>query len=253
MRLILPIGILVLIFLSGCNQNSETLVQKFTPPEDEAKATNYIAELRQGRYEEIQNDTDASIKTDDIHSRLVKMAALIPSQEPVSVKVIGANQFQSQGIYKINLTFEYQFPTNWVLINVAFQRKDGVSTIYGFNVQPISTSLENYNKFTLINKNIFQYAIFALAILIPIFTLCVLVLCIRTKMKKRKWLWIIFILFGVGKITINWTTGHWDFGIFQFMLFGAGAFAPPFGAWIITVSAPLGAIIFLLRRKGLAA
>ena len=36
----------------------------------------------------------------------------------------------------------------------------------------------------------------AFAILIPVFTLCALVLCIRTKMEKRKWLWIIFIIIG---------------------------------------------------------
>ena len=249
--LCLPICFLILIFVSGCNQNSATLLRRFTPPEDEARATNYIAELRQGNYDEIQNDIDASIKTDDIHNRLVEMAALIPSQEPISVKVVGANQFHSQDTYKLNLTFEYQFPTNWVLINVALKSKDGVSTIYGFNVQPLSTSLEEENKFTLANKSMFQYIIFALAISIPIFTLGVLVLCIRTKMEKRKWFWIIFILLGVGKITMNWTSGHWQFGVFQIMLFGAGAFAPLYGAWTIAVSVPLGAIIFLLRRKSL--
>jgi hypothetical protein len=179
------------------------------------------------------------------------MAALIPSQEPLSVKVVGAQQFHSQDIYKINLSFECQFPTNWFLINVALQRKDGVSTIYGLHVRPLSDSLENYNKFTLTGKSLFQYAIFVFSIWIPIFTLYVLVLCIRTKMKKRKWLWIIFILFGVGKITINWTTGQWQIGLLQFQLLGAGTFAPPYGAWLIAVSIPLGAIIFLLRRKSL--
>ena len=253
MRLILSMGVLVLLILTGCNQNSERLVKQFAPPEDETKATNYISQLRQGRYEEIQKDMDASITTADTHDTLVKMAALIPPQDAISVKVVGAQQFSSQGTYKINLTFEYQFPTNWLLINVALQRKDGVSTIWGFHVKQMPDSLENYNKFTLTRKTVFQYAMFSLAILVPIFVLCVLVLCIRTKMKKRKWLWIIFILFGIGRITVNWTTGEWDSSLLQFQLFGAGAFAPPYGAWLIAVSIPLGAILFLLQRKNLAA
>ena len=253
LRFILPIGVLVLILFSGCDRNSEKMVRAFTPPEDEATATNYISLLRQGGFDQIQKDMDASITDADTHSTLVKMAALIPPQDPISVKVVGAHQFRTQDTYKINLTFEYQFPTNWLLINVALQRKAGVSTIYGFNVQPMSDSLENYNRFTLTGKSAFQYAMLALAILIPIFILYVLVLCIRTKMKKRKWLWIIFILFGFGKITISWTTGQWQWGLFQIQLLGAGAFAPLYGAWLITVSAPLGAITFLLRRKKLTA
>ncbi len=67
--------------------------------------------------------------------------------DPVSVKVIGSQQFHNQDTYQINLTFEYQFPPNWFLINVALQRKDGVSSIYGFHVRQIRDSLENLNKF----------------------------------------------------------------------------------------------------------
>jgi hypothetical protein len=253
MRFILPIGVLVLMLFSGCNQNSEKRLRPFTPPEDEAKATNYISLLRQGGFDQIQKDMDASITDADTHSTLVKMGALIPPQDPVSVKVVGAHQYRTEDTYKINLTFEYQFPTNWLLINVALQKKNGVSSIYGFHVEPLSEALEDYNRFTLAGKNPFQYAMLALAILIPIFSLYVLVLCIRTKMKKRKWLWIIFILLGFGKITVSWTTGHWQYGLFQFQLFGASAFAPPFGAWLISVSVPLGAILFLLWRKKLTA
>jgi len=249
MRLILPIGVLVLIIFSGCNPNTEKMVKLFTPPEDEAKATNYISLLRQGRFEDIQKDMDASITGADTHATLVNMAALIPAQNSVSVKVVGANSLYSQEGSKVNLTFEYQFPTNWLLISVALQKKDGVSTIYGFHVRPIPDSLENYNRFTLVGKSIFQYAVLIASILIPIFTLYVLVVCIRTKMKKKKWLWIIFILLGVGKITIDWTTGQWQLGFFQFQLFGASAFAHPFGAWLISVSVPLGAILFLRKRK----
>jgi hypothetical protein len=252
-RLILPIWILVLIILSGCNQNGEGLLRQFTPPEDEASATNYISLLRQGGFEHIQKDMDSSMTNAETHDMLVKMAALIPAQEPISVKIIGAQQFNSDEIYKINLSFEYQFPTNWILINVALQRKAGITTIWGFHVRLIPDSLEHLNGFKLTGKNVFQYAIFGLAILIPIFILCALLLCILTKNVKRKWLWIIFILFGFGRITMNWTTGHWQFGLLYFQLFGAGAFAPLYGAWLITVSIPLGAIIFLLKRKQLTA
>ena len=38
-------------------------------------------------------------------------------------------------------------------------------------------------------------------------TLYALVLCIRTRNVKSKWLWILFILVGFGAVQANWTTG----------------------------------------------
>jgi hypothetical protein len=250
-RFVFSIGVLFLIIFSGCNQDS--LIKKFTPPEDEAIATNYIALLRQNKFEQIQNDMNPSIKTAFTQDLLIKMAEAIPPQDPVSVKVIGAHQVHGSDLYKINLSFEYQFPSKWLLINVAIQKKGGVSTIIGFNVYPLSDSLENLNRFTLAGKNFLQYATLVFAVLVPFFTLFALVLCIRTKMAKRKWLWIIFILFGLGKLTVNWTTGQWQFAPLSFQFFGASAFAPMYGSWLIAVSLPLGAILFLLRRKKLVA
>jgi hypothetical protein len=105
----------------------------------------------------------------------------------------------------------------------------------------------------LAGKNLLQYVTLSFAILIPIFTLYVLVLCIRTKMEKRKWLWIIFIIIGIGKFTVNWTTAQWQFAPLSFQFFGASAFAPMYSAWLISISLPLGAIVFLIRRRKLVA
>jgi hypothetical protein len=240
------------MILSGCG-DPDSMIKKFTPPEDEAIATNYIAMLRQKQFEPIQKDLDPSLKSALTQDILLKMAAAIPTQDPISVKDIGAQQVHDSDLYRINLSFEYQFPAKWLLINVATQKKDGVLTIIGFNIYPLSDSLENLNKFTLAGKNLLQYVTLLFAVLIPIFTLYALVLCIRTKMEKRKWLWIIFIIIGIGKFTINWTTGQCGFAPLFFQFFGAASFAPPYGAWLISISLPLGAIIFLIRRKKLVA
>jgi hypothetical protein len=140
-----------------------------------------------------------------------------------------------------------------MLINVALQKKAGVTTIWGFHVVQTPDSLENLNRFTFTGKSFFQYVIFALAILIPIFILYVLVLCIQTKIAKRKWLWIIFILLGIGRVTMDWSTGRWKLDLLNIQLFGAGAIAPLYSPWLITVSIPVGAIVFLVMRKKLTA
>jgi len=45
MRFVYLIGIPALMILSGCG-DPDRVIKKFTPPEDEAIATNYIALLR---------------------------------------------------------------------------------------------------------------------------------------------------------------------------------------------------------------
>ena len=84
---------------------------------------------------------------------------------------------------------------------------------------------------------------------VPVFTLWVLVLCIRTKM-RRKILWSILILLGATTLTLNWTTGEMDFQLFSLHLpsaryYKAGIYAP----WIFSVSFPLGAVMFLIKRR----
>lgn len=56
----------------------------------------------------------------------------------------------------------------------------------------------------------------------------------------------------MAKFSVDWTTGQWGIMPLSFQLLGAGAFAPAYGSWVISVSLPLGAIIFMMKRKGLS-
>jgi len=250
MRYVNLIAALLLITLAGCDRAS--MMKMMTPSDDEQIAKGYINLLRQGKLEQIEKDLDSSIKTANIRDTLAKMAALIPSQDPQSVKVVGAYTFRSPDLYQSNITFEYQFPNQWMLANVAIQKKRGVSTIIGFNVYRIPESLENLNRFTLSGKTALQYLVLALAVLVPLFILYALILCVRTKIEKRKWLWILFMLLGVGKLAVNWTTGQWSIMPLHVSLFGVGAFSPPYGAWTLSVSLPLGAMLFFIRKGKLS-
>jgi hypothetical protein len=247
MRHFFFVALIFLALATGCSQ--ERMMTAVTPSGDEQAARSYIDLLREHKFDQIQNDIDPEVRTPKLHETLVEMATMIPPQTPISLKVVGANTFSSPSFYKSNITFEYQFPGKWLLANVAVQKKDGVSTIVGFNVKGIPDSLENLNSFKLRGKGILQYAVLAGTILAPLFSLYVLVLCARTKIPKRKWLWIIFILFGIGKFAVNWTTGQWGFMPVSIQLFSAAASAPPYGAWTLSISLPLGAIWFLLRKN----
>ena len=105
----------------------------------------------------------------------------------------------------------------------------------GFHVTPIADSLENLYRFTLVGKGATQYAILSLAVLAPLFSLYVFVLCIKTKMEKKKWLWLIFIVLGFGKLVVNWTTGEIYLTPLAIQL-PAAANAQFYGPWMVYVS-----------------
>jgi hypothetical protein len=240
------------ILLVACSQ--EDWLLKIAPADQQAIARNYIEQLRSRDFADIEKAADPSIAAALSGGALEKMAALIPQGPATSVKLVGANRFSTdKDGTMLNLTYEFQFGDKFMLINVARKMKDGVEMIVGFRVQPLPASLEQLNRFTLSNKSAVQYAVLAASVAAALFTLYALVVCIRTKLARRKWLWILFILFGFGKIMVNWTTGAWDFRIIALQLFSASSAAAFFGPWIISVSLPVGAIFFLSRRKELAA
>jgi|ERR1700677_567059 len=255
---------LLLVILCGCV--GKGFLNTFTSPEDEAVAKNHISLLRDDQFDQIRKDIDPKIKDGFTHDIFEKMRAYIPDGEPLTVKEVGLEEYVSSGSSSCNITYEYQFPDKWLLINVAVRKVHDVSTIFGIGVRPMSDSLEHWYRFTFEGKGAIHYVILALACAVPLFILYALIVCCRTKMKKRKWLWIIFIIVGFGGVTLNWTTGRLSSSdatvrsndktvfipFFSFYLLGAAAVrAAPYGPWMLTVSLPLGAALFLMRRKQL--
>lgn len=241
-------GIAFCAFLVGCD--SATLVKKWTPPENESTARRYVDLLQQGKLDQITRDLDPSLWGEpNAQDTFAKMAAIVPAGIPESVKVVGVHISQGPGYSTTGITLEYQFPRKWLLLEVVTKKEGNVSTVVGFHVTPLSDSLENLNKFTLVGKSAVQYSILALAVCSLVFSFYVLVLCIRPKDGKAKWLWMPFILVGVEKLAVNWTTGQLTFGVLAIQIPCITVSRPPYGPWTVGAWLPLGAILFLNRQR----
>jgi hypothetical protein len=228
------------------------LIEELAPKAELAAANHYIDLLRQGQLFDIEADIDPSIRTEHIYGALARMAAAVPAGSPVSRKLVGSNTVVSPGATTANFTFEYEFPGRWLLINIAIQEKGGRHTILGFRVSRIQDSVEHMNRFTLAGKGPGYYLVLGLVLAAPLLSIFSLIACIRTKVRRLKWLWILFILFGFGIYSLNWTTGQTSYGILSFQLLSASAFRQLFGPWTLSVSLPVGAIVFLVVRGRLA-
>ncbi len=235
--------------LASCSK--QDAIDRLSPTRETTLARNALSDLRHGRLDALKAQLDPRLLSSGIDEKLKQLQGYFPAGEPRSVKTVGAYTQYMNGTRRVSMTFEYQFDSAWAVGNVVLQQRGEHETIEGIHVERLAQSLEQTNAFSLKDKGPGQWLIVGLACLIPLFCLFAFVLCLRTPIMRRKWLWAIFTLLGVATVRVNWTTGHYAVQLLSVQLFGASVMRPFYGAWTVAISFPLGAIIFLLRRRAL--
>jgi len=236
--------------LSGCNYD-ETL-NKLMPKAESELAKQLFEDLRNRKYENLKKYLSKELLTPDIESKLSQAASFFPEGEPIEVKPIGANIHSTQDKWLARLTYQYRFQNGWAVANILLEKENENLVVKQLHVARSTKPLEEIYAFNLKDKTAVHYVFLALVIAIPLLTLYALVLCVKTPMSKKKWPWVVFILLGFTTISLDWTTGHIAYQLLSINLFGAGVVRPsPYAAWILTISIPVGAIVFLFKRKSL--
>jgi hypothetical protein len=220
------------------------------PKEEAAFAKNYSQKIQTKDFAYVKSMLDPSLSSQTSEQDLLKIANYFPSGKLLSTELIGSQVNTFNSVWQGNFSYEYHFENGWALANVVLRRNENKLIVVGFHVYQTKASQKELNKFTLQGKSILQYTILAGSTLIPLFILASLIACVKTPIPKKKWLWIIFILGGIGTISTNWTTGEYGFKIVQYQLFGSAAVAASeYSPWVITAGFPLGAIIFWFKRN----
>jgi hypothetical protein len=246
MRILL---LLACCLLAACSQ--EALLQRLTPKADDDLARHFIDSIRTGNYNDADKLLDSSLAASDRLSGLRSLHVVLDHGEPLQIEEIGCNVSGIGGERKVNISYQIHFAGKWVIGNVLIKRQAETATILGAHFREIPDSLEALNRFSLSGKSPLFYAFFLACIVIPCFIIFTLVVCIRTPV-RRKWLWILFILFGLVQFRLNWTTGQWDVQPISFVLLGSGSSAAGvYAPWILNFGLPVGAFFLLIygRKK----
>jgi hypothetical protein len=240
---------ILLGFIASCNE--ERLMRWTTPRESVATAQGYVDLLRQNQLGQIERDLNENITGPDTHASLIKMASLLPQETPRSIKVAGFHIYRNSISTTRDTMLEYEFSKEWILVELVMETSNGATSISGFHVTVIDDSLEHRNRFTLLGKGSRQYIVLLLGAVSLLISGWAVVLCARTKIEKHKWLWVILTLLGVGKLSVDWTTGETLSSLISVQVPTLSAFAALYGAWVVSAAFPLGGIIFLilLRRR----
>lgn len=233
------------LLLTGCNEKA--VVDAIASQEQQTYAHRQFERLRARDFAGVEAALDPSLASPTLRATLQRMAAMIPPGEPRSVRFVGAQKHYKDGVTTLGTNIEVKFPEGWLLVQVVMAEQDGKRTVTGLNVYPRTQSLAEEHAFTLAGKGASHYIMLAAALASVALIVCALIVCVRTPGLRRKWLWIVFILLGFGKLSVNWSTGIVLLQPFSVQLFGASAMAPLGMPWMISVALPLGAIVFLVR------
>lgn len=239
------------ILFIGCDFRKlhKKQLEIFVPQEADTLARDYIDIILKGDIEKAEELLDPQVVSSKTRPDLQKCIDYLNKAEPISIENVNFTLFKFKDKRRYNLTYQLQLINAWLLANVIVDETSGILKILGFQVKTIPRSLEEINAFTFSGKSIRHYIILLIAIGIPLFIIYAIVLCVRTKM-KRKWLWIIFMLLGFGRYSFNWTSGQMGFTPIAFQLFSAGFFRKGlYAPWIIYISVPIGALLFILKRR----
>jgi len=228
------------------------MMEEFVPAEARQAAEEYTDALRHSDIDKIMGALSPEVERANVREKLEEMTDLFPKEEPNEIAVVGFSSFRSRSEESHRLNFQYKYTDKYILVEITLKKKGEKYAILGFHVNALDDSLQHINAFSFENATAVHYFFLLACIGVPAFSIFVLVKCIRDKSIKKKWLWIIFILLGFGRLQLNWTTGQVAVNPLAVQLLGAsatswGMYAP----WILSVSVPLGAIAFLAKKYGI--
>jgi hypothetical protein len=234
--------------LGGCS--SQKILERLASPEKVAAAKSDVDLLRQHRFEEVKARMDPSLVNDGLEAALNQMAGLVPEGDIKSIKVVGANSFRNADFAQLSLTLEYEFSGKWLLAEVVTKTQGGQTLIEGFHIDPLTDSLEHANRFRLTGLGAAQWVMIFLALVSFGCSVYAFVICVRSKV-RRKWLWAVVTLFGVGRLALNWTSGAVITNLIWVEIPTVQASAGFYSPWFVSVSLPIGALLFLAMHSRL--
>lgn len=211
-------------------------------------AQDYIWMVVLGSREQALEQMAPEVRDQETLQALARIRRALGAREPEGTELVGYQSLTQDGHTRRRLTYQAQYGDQWVLTTVVVdQNAQDEYQVAGINFQPLEASLQEIHAFTLGGKTPVHYAFLALGVLFPLLSLWALARCFGSDV-DRKWLWLVFIALGLGKVSINWTTGEVTTQLLSVQLLSAMVSRTGFyGAWTIAISAPVGAFWFLVR------
>lgn len=180
-----------------------------------------------------------------------QIVAHYPEQQPSEKRLLNVvNHYSNGKASYAQLDYELKVGDQWLLTRLRLSPPDGGSRLVGLHVLAFEAPYAERARMALWGQSPAHYLFLAILIVSPLLALAALWLWTVTEVPKRAWLWGVFILVGAPSLLLNWDTAAFDVKVLhaQLLAFGAES-ADGTGHLLLTTAVPIGAIVFLLRRR----
>lgn len=238
-------AVLCVGLLSGCNEDAK--LAKLTPPEADKLAREFITALQ-------KKDTAAAAKLiepkmrEQAAPKVKNIADLMAAENAKGMKVIGVRTQTVKEERMVQINYQIEYPSKWVLATMAILESPKDRFVVSVRMDPLKQPIEKLYGFKLFGKSLLHYIVLLLTIAVPLFTLYVLIGCLRSPLDlKWKLLWLPFILVAFVTLHLDWTSGRAFLRLLGFVIFGASVFKQKYTPYILTVGVPVGALVFFIK------
>lgn len=227
---------------------AESWVRGVVPADCDAFGRRLIVDAEAGKTDAILSYVEPQFRNASAVRGLNKGAALA---KPVSGGTVELIRFGSSA-EQCGLLYLVQRADQRVVVDEAFARSGGNFKLESFYFTQITPKMLAQNALTLAGRNVGHWTFAILTIADLLFVAGVLYLCALARYVRFRWLWLLAILVGIIRFTMNWTTGEASVQPISFNFPPAGASEPIIlGPWFVYLDVPVGAILFLVFRKKL--
>lgn len=219
-------------------------------PQERAFAAQMVQAIQRGDMRQLAEASDPDTMRDFSPRMLAQIREVTPDG-PAKLMTVSVNAMTAGGETSSFKTFNYELGTGqrWAILQIILHPKGERLWLAGVYVQPADRSPSIAHAFSFRGKRAIHYFWLAMMLAAVATSITALVLVLRTRGLRRKWLWAVGSALGFVSFQLNWTTGEWGIWPISIQLFGASALQNgPLLPWVMSFAIPVVAIIFLVRR-----
>jgi hypothetical protein len=249
---LLLVALALLPSLPACNVNR--MIDRMVPPGADARSREYLALIARGQPDSAYDRLVPTLRTADGQAALRQLADSLRGRSFDSMERIGVNVNDAAGVRHLNLSYQVHDARGWFVANVAHVGRPGDDMrtwmVEGVRYTPIPGELRAANAFTFAGRGARHYLWIVAMLAAFLVSVATALHVLMSRGMPRRWLWVIVALLGVGRFSLDWTSGAWTFAPLQFLLFGAGFMRPSeFAPWVLSFGLPVGAAVAEWKRR----
>jgi hypothetical protein len=215
-------------------------------------ARNYVALLQTRDYEKLRQITDSTLSHEEFIENVNRQSMEIPAEQPKSVRLIAYKSNMvldtrtSHLISDVHIKLQYEFGKKVVLIVAHTNAYGDEISVKDIQINDAALSDLDAYRVDLTTVTGSQFVALAFAISLLLFNAWAIFVAISHRSMHRPWLWLPFLIAGVGGVQFEWTANvlsNWE--IFAIHLPIVSVRQPFYDTLYIQYSAPVGSILFL--------